>query len=148
MSDWDNFRARLFGSPKLWNDPRIRQFGERFAEEALDFATELYARGAEPLELLAPYQEKNLDRPDVCIPPAFADALTALLLALPRSGERPGPRTRWSLKTVLDSMASGVSQRKAARMESSRTGVSAATIERVVRDHRAAFKKPPHDKSD
>jgi hypothetical protein len=66
-----------------WDDPEIRAIGRRYAAEAYDLASELHGYGADAAELLKPRQDPTRP-PNVSIPATFADALMALLLALPR----------------------------------------------------------------
>lgn len=135
--------------PSHWNDPLIRQLGEQFATEPYDLADELYSRGADASQLLLPWRERNLDRPDVRIPAPLADALMALCLSLRRPGEqrRRGPQRKWSLSNVRDSIEDdGMSVRAAAKKEAERTGESAKTIERSARAYYAALKKSPSSK--
>jgi hypothetical protein len=129
-------------NPIDWDNPRLRQIGKQFAAEAYTLADELNSYGADATQLLLP-QDEQADRPwgDVCLPRAYANVLHAVLLSLPRKGERRGRRSRWSLRTVEALIESGVSVRSAAKAEAARTGVSATTIERSTRSWRARHKQ-------
>jgi hypothetical protein len=69
--------------PSDWDDPRIRALGRRYAIDAYDLASELDDYGADAAALLQGGQDPNRPR-SVSIPAALADALMAILLALPR----------------------------------------------------------------
>jgi hypothetical protein len=131
--------------PSHWNDPLIRQLGEQFATEPHDLADGLYSCGADASQLLLPWRERNLDRPElVCIPSALADALEAVCLSLRRPGEqrRRGPKRNWSLPKVRDLIENDeMSVYAAAKKEAQRSGKSRETIERATRDYYAALKK-------
>jgi hypothetical protein len=124
-----------------WNNPRLRRLGQTFIEQAYTLADDLGGYGADPEQLLLP-REKRRARPfSVEVPPMLLDVMAALLLALPRSGERPGRRSRWSIKSVQAMIESGLSVRAATKAEAARTGVSWTTIERTTRAWRARHKQ-------
>jgi hypothetical protein len=114
-----------------WNDPRLREIGERQAADAYEMAAELDTYGADASVLLLRKGAWQPRRPhQVCIPTAFADALMAILLSLPRPRGATGRRRNWSPVAVQNSINRGMSQRAAAKQEAERTGVPAKTIER------------------
>jgi hypothetical protein len=105
-----------------WNNPRLRRLEQTFIEQAYTLADDLGGYGADPEQLLLP-REKRRARPfSVEVPPMLLDVMAALLLALPRSGERPGRRSRWSIKSVQAMIESGLSVRAATKAEAARTG--------------------------
>ena len=67
-----------------WDDPAIRAVGLKYARESYDLASELHNFGADAAQLLLSYKEQKSGRPDVRLPPMLADAVMAVLLALPR----------------------------------------------------------------
>jgi hypothetical protein len=122
-----------------WNDPKLRDIGHAFAEYAGELAWELEQCGACASALL-PHKigEVALDRSrSIKIPTVLADRVMAVLLAQPRVGYGRGPRRPWSPASVQYAIDEGMSLRAAARQESTRTGVSLATIERAMRERRA-----------
>jgi hypothetical protein len=125
-----------------WNNPRVRQLGKQFAAEAYTLAGELNSHGADPMRLLLPREEQADNLPwDICVPRELLDVVTAVLLSLPRPGERRGRRSRWTIHGVEVLIDSGMSLRKAAKLEALRTGASATTIERTARAWRARKQK-------
>jgi hypothetical protein len=122
-----------------WNDPRLRDIGQAFAEYAGELAWELEQCGARASALL-PHKmgEVALDRPrSIKIPTVLADRLMAILLAQPRVGYGRGPQRPWSPSSVQYAIDEGMSLRAAARQESTRTGVPVKTIERAMRGLRS-----------
>ena len=67
-----------------WDDPEIRAVGLKYASESYDLASELRNFGADAAQLLVSYKEQKSGRPEVRLPPMLADAVMAVLLALPR----------------------------------------------------------------
>jgi hypothetical protein len=124
------------------NDPRLREIGERRATDAYEMAAELNTYGADASVLLLSKAEQRSRKrpPEVCIPTAFADALMAILLSLPRPqiGRRP---LNWSPQRVQASMQRGMSLRAAAKKEAGRTGKPAEDIARTMRAQKNARKK-------
>jgi hypothetical protein len=122
---------------KDWNDPALRGIGAKF--EAYDLASELESYGADAAALLLPTTEQRIlagERPThITLPTAFADALMAFLLSLPRS-DHGRPRD-WSPQLVEFSLKRGMSLRAAAKKEADRTGKPAEDIERAYRLWRA-----------
>jgi hypothetical protein len=125
-----------------WIDPRLREIGERQAADAYEMAAELGTYGADASVLLLRKGAWQPRRPhQVCIPTAFADALMALLLSLPRP--QIGRRIiNWSPQRVQALLDSGMSLRAAAKKESERTGKEAEDIARVMRRRRQNKRKP------
>ncbi len=84
-----------------WDDPRLLRIGKQFADEAYDLADNLNSYGADATACFLSdeqqYQRSERMNHEVCIPVAFADALMALLLSLPRKGNRRGRRSVWSM---------------------------------------------------
>jgi hypothetical protein len=122
-----------------WNDPRLREIGQAWAEYAGELAWELEQCGARASALL-PHKmgEVALDRPrSIKIPTVLADRLMAILLAQPRVGYGRGPRRNWSPTNVRIAIDEGMSLRAAARQESERTGKPVKTIERGMRGLRS-----------
>jgi hypothetical protein len=75
----------------MYDDPRIRAIGRKYALEAHDLADELHTLGADASQLLRPWQDQDLNRPrHVMIPSMFADVLMAILVTMPRPQERKG----------------------------------------------------------
>jgi len=69
----------------MWDDPRLREIGRRWAREAYTIADDLEGYGADAGALLEPV---DLTRPHhVSIPTMLADVLVAILLTLPRRKE-------------------------------------------------------------
>jgi hypothetical protein len=121
-----------------WNNKQLRQLGKKFAEQASILADELGSYGADAEQLLLPREKRRTDRPwSIEIPPTFADVLQALLLSSPRPGERPGPRSSWSIRGVEAMIESGATVRAAAKAEAARTGVPWKTIDRATGAWRA-----------
>jgi hypothetical protein len=126
-----------------WNNPRLRQIGERFAADAYDLASELEDYGADASVLLLPEAEQRelaaSRPPKVCVPTMFADVLMAILLSLPRPEEGRGRRREWSPELVQLAINKGSSLYAAAKQEAERTGIPARSIERGMQLRR----KPP-----
>jgi hypothetical protein len=83
-----------------WNDPRLLRIGKEFAADAYTMAEQLNRNGADATVWLLSKEEqheRNRAKNQVCIPAAFADALMAVLLALPRKGNKRGRRRRWTM---------------------------------------------------
>src|SRR5271155_2553519 len=80
---WSRWRWRSAMKTSDWDDPTIRAIGRRYAAEAYDLASELHGCGADAAALLKPQQDPTRPR-NISIPAALADALMAVLLALPR----------------------------------------------------------------
>jgi hypothetical protein len=132
----------LFATVVDWDNMQLRLLGEKFAQQAHILADELGSYGADAEQLLLPPEERRTDRPwNIEIPPMFADVLQALLFALPRAGERRGPRSRWSLPKVLAMIEKGMTVRAAAKAEGARTRVDWKTIDRQTRDWRARHRR-------
>jgi hypothetical protein len=131
-----------------WNDPRLREIGAKFALDAYDLASELDTYGADASVLLLPKAEQRRlagERPThITLPTAFADALMALLLSLPRPDI--GRPRGWSPAAVQASMDKGMSLRAAAKQEAARTGKPREDIERAFRLWRAKKSKTPPKK--
>jgi hypothetical protein len=129
-----------------WNDPRWRDIGAKF--DAYDLASELEDYGADAAVLLLPEAEQREligeRRTHITLPIAFADALMAFLLSLPRR-DIGRPRD-WSPDLVEASIKRGMTLRKAAKKESARTGKPAEDIERAMRLWRAKKSKTPPKK--
>jgi hypothetical protein len=69
----------------VWDDPRLREIGRRWAREAFTIADDLEGYGASAAALLDPV---DMTRPHhVSIPATLADVLVAILLTLPRRQE-------------------------------------------------------------
>lgn len=124
-------------NPVDWDNPRIKKIGKRFKLEAFDLADNLHSYGADASTYLLPLEERAkrwaaVD--NVCIPAAFADALMALLLALPRPERGPGRRRLWSVSEAQQLRADGKSIRAIARIFSRRTGQPFESIRRRLQE--------------
>jgi hypothetical protein len=104
-----------------WNDPRLRQLGEKYAAEAYDLASELENYGADAAQLLLSYKEQKPDRRDIILPPMFGDVLMAILISLGRSTLNGGRRREWSPRLVGRMIEKGASVNGAAQAEALRT---------------------------
>jgi hypothetical protein len=143
--DADGYPVGWTGLPSAgvvdWDNKQLRLLGEKFAEQAHILADELGSYGADAEQLLLPREERRTDRPwNIEIPTMYGDVLQAVLLSLPRSGER-GPRSLWALQKVLAMIEKGVSVRAAAKAEAARTGVDWKTIDRTTRAWRARHRQ-------
>jgi hypothetical protein len=80
-----------------WDDPKILRIGKELAEDAFNMADELGSYGADAEAYLMSEAERRRRAKNseggIRIPLAFADALMALLLALPRKGDKRGRRS-------------------------------------------------------
>ena len=119
------------------NNPRLRRLGLTFQEQAYTLADELHSCGADPEQLLLHRRERRARPFRIEVQPELLDIVAALLLSLPRPGERRGPRSSWSIKSVEAMIESGVTVNAAAKAEAARTGVSFDTIVRATRAWRA-----------
>ena len=110
-------------------------------------AHDLEGYGADVLALLMTDEQRDHRARrvnyQIRIPVAFADALMALLLALPRKNKR-GRRSLWSVKEAQQLVDSGISKRKVAQLFSKQTGLPAENIRRRLRSKKAG-KRPPGD---
>jgi len=121
-----------------WNNPHLRQLGEKLAAHAYTLADDLSSYGADAEQLLLPREKRRTDRPwNLEIPPTLIDAVHAVLLSMPRPKERRGPRSRWNIKSVETMVKGGLSLKAAAKAEAARTGASEDTITRGVQVWRA-----------
>jgi hypothetical protein len=71
-----------------WDDAAIRAIGRKYAEEAYDLASELHNYGADAAALLKSQHDPERS-PTVTMPAMLADAVMAVLLALPRPDWAP-----------------------------------------------------------
>jgi len=128
-----------------WDNPRLRRIGEKFAADAYNMAHDLDGYGANALAWLMTDKQRDhrAERMNyqICIPIAFADALMALLLSLPRSGNKRGRRPLWSIEEAKKLVNSGRSKRSVARELSERTGLPIENIRRRLHGKKAG-KKP------
>ncbi len=123
-----------------WDDPRLQLIGKEFLADAYQLVHDLEGYGADATAYLLSREEqyRRAERMNhqVCIPVAFADALMALLLTLPRKGNRRGRRPRWSIEEAqkLVNRRHVETQSRANAFEGNRTGCgkypsSAAQVE-------------------
>jgi hypothetical protein len=94
-------------------------------------AHDLDGYGADALVLLASDEEQSQryrQVPFISIPARLADALMALLLALPRRGNPQHRRRQWSIDEAQNLFNIGMSKRKIAKTLAKRAGISPETI--------------------
>src|SRR5947208_9307595 len=84
--------------PEDWNDPRLKRIGETFLRDTLDLAGQLEHCGADAARYLLSATQRDEQWAkrgfNIEIPIAFADALMACLIALPRRGQGRGRRRK------------------------------------------------------
>jgi hypothetical protein len=124
-----------------WDDPRLRRIGKKFRADAYNMAHDLDGYGADVLAWLMTDEQRDHRAKrmnyQIRIPVAFADALMALLLSLPRTGNKPGRRPLWSIEEAQKLVNSGMSKRKVAQMLSKETGLPAENIRRRLHSKKA-----------
>jgi hypothetical protein len=128
-----------------WDDPQLRRIGKTFADRAYDLADSLDWYGADGRVYLLPVEQraKRWEKIEtISIPTAFADALMAMLLSLPRKGGKRGRRPVWSIAEAQKRVNSGEPKRKIAREFSEETGLNAESIRRQLRGKEAGKKSP------
>jgi hypothetical protein len=114
-----------------WDNPKILRIGKELAEDAHNMADELGNYGADAEFYLMSKEQKRerlMLHHHIEIPVAFADALMALLLALPRKGNKRGRRSNWSLARAQKLLNGGMSKRQIAKQFSKETGQDADNI--------------------
>ena len=134
-----------------WDDPRVLRIGKQKAADAYDLADYLNWRGADATALLmtdeqyaerAERRAERLDGGEVHLPIRFADVVMAVLLSLPRKGNKRGRRPVWSIDEAQALINRGMSKRKAAQMLSEQTGLDAEGIRARLREKKAGKKTP------
>jgi hypothetical protein len=120
-----------------WDDPKILRIGKELAEDAFNMADELGSYGADAEAYLMSEAERRRRAKNseggIRIPLAFADALMALLLALPRKGDKRGRRSLWSIARAQKLLDSGMSKHQIAKQLSKETGLDADNIRSRLR---------------
>jgi hypothetical protein len=131
----DDMTAHLFpvvGGPPDWNNPELRRLGEKFAAEAYTLADELHSCGADPEQLLLHWRQRRARPFRLEVQPELLDAVAAVLLSLPRPTTRPGPRSRWTIRSVETMIKGALLLSAAVKAEAARTGAKVETIERAM----------------
>ena len=64
-----------------WNNPRLRQLGEKFAAQAYNLADELHSCGADPEQMLLPWRQRRARPFRLEVQPELLDTVAAVLLS-------------------------------------------------------------------